>query len=277
MKKIRNLPATLLIAPLGAVALSAALAVSARAQAPTQAAPAANSSAKPVVVELFTAEGCSDCPPADAIAMKMEQQPLAGVDLIVIEEHVDYWNQYGWFDPFSSPDWTTRQVQYVGKVGSRQPYTPEMVIDGEAQFPGTDMKKAQAAVDTAMSSPETQVTITKDTSDPKGAADFKISVGQLEGNDPGDTPEVWIAVTEDGLHSSVNAGENSGHTLYHAAILRYLHKVGVAQGSGDAAFTGDARVKFNSKWNQKDLNIVAFVQDKKSLKIIGATQIKAAS
>jgi hypothetical protein len=278
MNIIRNLPTKLFVAPLAALAVCAAFALPVRAQAPAQAPPAttASSSPKPVVVELFTSEGCSDCPPAESIAVKMEQQPLAGVDLIVIEEHVTYWNQYGWFDPFSSADWTTRQEEYVGKLPKPQPYTPEMVIDGEAQFPGSDMQKAQDAVNTAMNSPETQVTITQDKSDAK-EGDFKISVGKLEGSDPGDTPEVWVAVTEDGLHSSVNAGENAGHTLYHAAVLRYLHKIGTAQGSGDAAFTGDARVKFNSKWNAKDLNIVAFVQDKKSLKIVGATQIKLGS
>jgi hypothetical protein len=277
MKIIRNLPAKLFIAPLAALAICAALPLPTRAQAPAQAPPAANSTAKPVVVELFTSEGCSSCPPAESIAMKMEQQqPVTGVDFIVIEEHVDYWNQYGWFDPFSSADWTTRQEEYVGKLPKPQPYTPEMVIDGEAQFPGTDMQKAQAAVNTAMNSPETQVTVTQDKSDAK-EGDFKISVGKLEGSDPGDTPEVWIAVTEDGLHSNVDRGENAGHTLYHAAVLRYLHKIGTAQGSGDDAFTGDARVKFNSKWNAKDLNIVAFVQDKKSLKIVGATQIKLGS
>ena len=253
------------------VGLCAAFALPAEAQAP-----AATAAAKPVVVELFTAEGCSDCPPAEAIAMKMEQQPLAGVDLIVLEEHVDYWNKYGWFDVFSSPDWTARQEQY-GKLGNGNPYTPEMVIDGEAGFAGTDMKKAQAAVDTAMASPETSVTIADAKVDPKGEGDFKVSVGPVQGGTPGDDAEVWLAVTEDGLHSAPNAGENSGHTLYHAAVLRYLHKIGEANAKGDTSFTGDARVKLNAKWNRANVNIVSFVQEKRSRKILGATATKLTS
>lgn len=225
----------------------------------------------PIVVELFTSEGCSDCPPAEEFARKMEEQPLAGVDLIVLEEHVTYWNQYGWFDPFSSPDWTVRQMEYVGKSKSPQPYTPEMVIDGQQQFPGSNAAKAQAAVDAVLKEPQTNVAVTTESVSPKGEAEFKVAVGKLEGSTPGNQAEVWLGVTEDGLYSKVDAGENSGHTLYHAAVLRYLHKIGVAQ---DAGFTGEAKVKLNSKWDRKNLNIVAFVQDKKSLKIIGAAEIK---
>jgi len=89
--------------------------------------------------------------------------------------------------------------------------------------------------------------------------------------------EIWIAITEDGLHSSVSAGENAGHTLYHAAVLRYLHKVGAAQSSGDAVFTGDAHVKLSSKWNRQNLNVVVFLQDKKTLKVLGVASAKLTS
>lgn len=232
------------------------------------------SAAKPVLVELFTSEGCSDCPPAEALALRMEKQPIPAVDLIVLEEHVDYWNQYGWFDPFSSPASTARQAEYVSKTKSATPYTPEMVIDGQAQFPGAEAEKAQAAIDAAATEPDASVTITEKNVSAKGDGDFRVTVGKLEGNTPRNEVEVWLAVTEDGLHSAVNAGENAGHTLYHAAVVRYLHKIGTAQ---EAGFSADARVKLNSHWDRKNVNIVAFVQDKKSLKIIGAAQIKLTS
>lgn len=237
----------------------------------------ASSAGKPVLVELFTSEGCSDCPPAEALAMKMETEPLPGIDLIVIEEHVDYWNKYGWYDPFSSADWTARQMDYVGKTPKPNPYTPEMVIEGQAQFPGGDVQEAQKAIDAAADAPQTNVTVTQETLDAKGNGTFKISAGKLEGDAPGDPADVWIAVTEDGLHSAPNAGENSGHTLNHAAVLRYLHKVGEAQGSSDAAFTGDAKVKINSKWNRKDVNVVVFLQDRKSMKVLGVASTKLTS
>lgn len=234
----------------------------------------AASTDRPVVVELFTSEGCSDCPPAEALAMRMEKQPLPGIDLIVLEEHVDYWNKYGWYDPFSSSDWTQRQLQYVGKLPKPNPYTPEMVIDGQQQFPGGNVQKAQDAIEADSHTPDTPVTIAEDKLDPKGNDDFTISVGKLDGSTPGDTADVWIAVTQDGLHSDPNAGENSGHTLYHAAVLRYLHKVATVP---EAGFAGEARVKINSKWDRKDVNVVAFVQDKKSMKILGAASTKLGS
>ncbi len=281
MRRIGNSRTTVLIAPLAALAMCAAFALTVRAQtaaqgtqAKSEAPAAAASTDKPVIVELFTSEGCSDCPPAEALAMRMEKQPLPGINMIVLEEHVTYWNQYGWFDPFSSSDWTQRQMEYVGKTPKPNPYTPEMVIDGQQQFPGGDAQKAQDAIDADAHVPDTPVTIATASLDSKGTGDFKISVGKLDGSTAGDEADVWIAVTEDGLHSAPNAGENSGHTLYHAAVLRYLHKVGPVQASG---FTGDARVKINSKWERKDVNVVAFVQDRKSLKIIGAALVNLGS
>jgi len=230
-----------------------------------------------VLVELFTSEGCCDCPPAEAIAVKMEKQPLTGIDLIVLEEHVDYWNHDGWVDPYSSVEWTARQREYVSKVGGNSPYSPEMVVDGETQFVGSNGRAAQQAIEKAASQPETNITISQASADPKDAADFKITAGKLEGDAAGDPVEVWIAVTEDGLHSSVSAGENAGHTLYHSAVLRYLHKVGAAQASGDAAFTGDAHVKLSSNWNRQNLNVVVFLQDKKTLKVLGVASAKLTS
>ncbi|MFZ0334577.1 MAG: DUF1223 domain-containing protein [Candidatus Acidiferrales bacterium] len=266
---MKNFAGTAVKASLMLVALCGALGSPCQAQTP-----AADSARKPVLVELFTAEGCSSCPPAEAIALKMEKQPLAGIDLIVLEEHVTYWNQYGWIDPFSSGDWTERQTDYIAKLPHESPYTPEMVVDGQAQFTGSNGRAAQAAIENAVRAPETDVTIADAKADPKNEEDFQVSVGKLQGGTPGDVAEVWVAVTEDGLHSDVKAGENAGHTLYHAAVLRYLHKIGVADGSGATAFTGDARVKFKSSWNRKDVNIVAFVQEKKSLKVLGAASTK---
>jgi hypothetical protein len=254
-------------------AFSAVSILPSRAQAPT-----ADSSRKPVLVELFTAEGCSSCPPADNMAMKMEKQLIPGAEVIVLEEHVDYWNQYGWIDPFSSREWTARQQWYVSKLAHGDAYTPEMVVDGESQFNGSNGREAQAAIEKAMRGLETAVSVTDTTVDPRGDDEFKISVGKLEGNADGDTAEVWIAVTEDGLHSNVSAGENSGRTLYHAAVLRYLHKVGEAHTSGGAtSFTGDAHVKIKSSWKAQNIHIVAFVQEKKSLKVLGAASTKLTS
>src|ERR1700687_2952781 len=101
----------------------------------------------PVVVELFTSEGCSSCPPADALLARLAEEQLAGnLQLIALEEHVDYWNSLGWADPFSSRDWTSRQYVYSGVLGNVNPYTPQMVVDGRVEFVGSDTKKARHAM-----------------------------------------------------------------------------------------------------------------------------------
>src|SRR5690348_17214388 len=131
-------------------------AVYSRAQNGGPSAPSASESASltPVVVELFTSEGCSSCPPADAILAKMESaQPFKGVQIIAIEEHVDYWNQQGWVDPFSSVEWTDRQQGYVAAFRQEGPYTPQMVVNGRAQLVGSRADQAVKAVQDAQGIP----------------------------------------------------------------------------------------------------------------------------
>jgi hypothetical protein len=227
---------------------------------------------KPVVVELFTSEGCSSCPPADVLLQKLEaQQPVAGAEIIALEEHVDYWNHDGWVDPFSSPDWTQRQEAYA-VLFKNDSYTPELVVDGQSQFLGSDERAAQLEIEKAAHGVKTEVAIVPGKQEGKDSLRFRVSVGKLAGNKAGDVAEVWLAVTEDGLHSSVSRGENAGHVMNHVATLRSLRKIG--ETGGASAFTGDAVVKFNSHWAAENLHVTVFVQEKKSREILGAASTK---
>jgi hypothetical protein len=260
MKVMRNLPAVPL--RLSLILIIACSAFPAKAKAQT---PAVEAGRRPVVVELFTSEGCSSCPPADALLQRLEeQQPVPGAEVIALEEHVDYWNHDGWVDPYSSPEWTERQQVYVTLI-KKDAYTPELVVDGRSQFVGNNEREARLEIEKAARGVKTEVAITSANPDAKGSQRFTVSVGKLSGNTAHEVAEVWLAITEDGLHSSVSRGENSGRVLHHVATLRSLHKIGVADASAaSVSFTEDTLVKFNSHWDPENLRVTVFVQEKKA-------------
>src|SRR5258706_10894928 len=217
----------------------------------------------PVVLELFTSEGCSSCPPADALLARLEEeQPVAGAEIIALEEHVDYWDHQGWIDPFSSAQWTQRQQVYASGFGDHGVYTPELVVNGRSGFVGSHEGYAYRAIASAMAQPRTRISLTFLKSERRDQAHLKVEVEKLQGAEPGDIAEVWLAITENALHSAVLGGENSGHDLHHAAVLRWLHKAGTANSNAAATFTGDEELKFDSHWKRTNLRVVAFVQDK---------------
>jgi hypothetical protein len=229
----------------------------------------------PVVVELFTSEGCSSCPPADALLLKLmeTQRPEKG-SIVALEEHVDYWDQLGWRDPFSSHEWTGRQENYAGTLGKGNVYTPEMVVDGRVEFVGSREWEAKRAIEEQARKTKASVSVTPGNSS-DGKERFNIHVGKLPDPVAADTSEVWLAITETGLHSEVTRGENAGEDLHHAAVVRTLRKIGVANAKDpETSFAGEAAVAFDRNWKRDNLRAVVFVQEKNSRQIVGAAETK---
>ena len=227
----------------------------------------------PVIVELFTSEGCSDCPPADSLLTQLEkQQPVAGAEIIPLEEHVDYWDRQGWVDPFSGVQWTTRQQDYAATRHDQQIYTPQMVVNGETQFVGSRERQALQIIAKAASQSHVPVTIAPEESKKRGEFQFRVTAGKLTTS--GDHAEVWLAITETGLHSAVGAGENSGVDVHHSEVVRSLRKIGNAEPDKETSFEGEAVAKAEKSWKRENLHAVVFIQEKRSRHIIGAAETR---
>jgi hypothetical protein len=248
--------------------------LSAGAIAQTQGSPAA-ASREPVVVELFTSEGCSSCPPADAILAQLDaQQPFGAAQVIALEEHVDYWDEQGWKDPFSSSTWTARQNDYAGTLHSGNAFTPQMVVDGTQGFVGSRGGTARQEIEKAAAVKKSKVEISDVSLVANKSVSLKVNVEKLASVTSKDTAEVLLAITESGLHSSVKAGENNGKELQHSPVLRELKTIGAMPKNGEEGFAAQPTVKLDAKWNVQNLRAVVFVQEKKSRRILGAAAVR---
>jgi hypothetical protein len=229
-----------------------------------------SAAATPVVVELFTSEGCSDCPPADVVLQTLvETQPVAGAEVLALGEHVDYWDQQGWRDRFSSPGFTFRQRLYGARFALESVYTPQVVVDGRLQLVGSDRAAAVQAIARAAATPHAAVQLDVDARDANSIA-VTVNVRDLSGLGRGDRADVTIAVTEDHLRSQVTRGENHGRTLTHAAVVRSTTNVGHVS-VGDTTLRGT--VPIASDWNRDELKAVAFVQEQRGRAILGAAAV----
>lgn len=213
----------------------------------------------PIVVELFTSEGCSSCPPADAVLLQLSQKPvIPGAQLILLGEHVDYWNYIGWTDRFSSRQFSERQQRYATALHS-ETYTPQMVIDGQEQFVGNDLTEVQSRIAGAARNPKpAHVSLAWE-----GKNRLRVRVRSSEPI----AADVLLAVTEDGLATHVANGENGGKTLHHAAVVRQLRQIGELE-NGNFERTVD--VARQNDWNPAKLKVAVLVEDPKIEKILGA-------
>lgn len=226
--------------------------------------PAPPARRKAVVVELFTSEGCSSCPPADELLTRMEHQSSSnGAEIIPLGFHVDYWNELGWKDRFSSHAYTDRQQKYAARFRLDGPYTPQMVVDGQSEFVGNDSGHAQNAI-TQATTRQQQADVTLKWTSPE-----KLLV-VVNSTDKAVRGEVRLAITEDNLSTTVAAGENNGHVLRHSAVVRDFRLLGQLS---DGSFQKEISVQPQKDWKVNDLRAVAFVQGQSEGEITGASSI----
>lgn len=221
----------------------------------------------PVLVELFTSEGCSSCPPADVFLQKLDEQPLAGAEFVVLSEHVDYWNHEGWKDPYSSSDFTDRQKNYAAKLHLDTVYTPEMVLDGYREFSGNNGTEAQKAIREALLLPKIPVKISQ-VSVEQNRLRAHLETGALDSARAMRSVDVYVAVALNHAESQVLRGENANRRLAHAAVVRKLVKVGKIK-SGEQ-FVREIDLKVETGPNPHNLRLAVFLQDPDSGRVVGA-------
>jgi hypothetical protein len=230
---------------------------------------AGEASAAPVLVELFTSEGCSSCPPADALLEKMDAlQPIPGTQLIVLSEHVDYWNHDGWTDPFSSASITDRQNAYVRALGLKSPFTPQFLVDGTEELQTHDAEQIVQSLRKAASAPKVPMRLASITIEPGNPV---IIQGRVESdvNSGKHKADVFVAIALDHAESQVLRGENNGRHLSHVAVVTEFTKVGKLEPG--KSFGQDFRVKLRLPGaSPTNLRVVAFAQESGPGKVLGA-------
>ncbi len=239
-----------------------ALSTSARPSPPTEPA-----NRQPVLVGLFTSEGCSDCPPADELLGRLDAtQFVSGAQAIVLSEHVTYWNHEGWRDPFSFDSVDERQRQYSLRFSLDDVYTPQMVVevDGAQQFVGSDAAALSRAITVAASTPKLQIAI-KDASFADGALHFSVLCAANPGT------ELAAALAEDATRSEVARGENAGRTLHHVAVVRVLKEFNSNFADGrPLRLSGSS--SFTASQTSGPLRLVVFLTDRKTGHVVAAAQ-----
>lgn len=204
--------------------------------------------AAPVVVELFTSQGCSSCPPADALIHDIANDPALRGRVIPLAFHVDYWDALGWRDPFSSAEWTQRQARYARTMHLSSAYTPQAVVNGTREFVGSNRSALNAALEKASNEkPRNEITLTARREGNSLIANIHANVAASD--------DLMLAIVEDGVSTKIEHGENAGRTITNDAIVRKLVRVA----------PGETTVRLDPAW--RSLSATAFAQDRIMLAI----------
>jgi hypothetical protein len=222
----------------------------------------------PVLVELFTSEGCSSCPPADKWLLQIDTaQPVHGAQLIVLSEHVDYWNHDGWKDPFSSSLVTERQESYERAFRLESAFTPQVVVNGSINLKLGDDQQIRQTFEQAAAASAVPVMIGSLSVDPANPAIFRAQV-EIDGSSAAENADIYEAVALDHAESQVLHGENGGRRLTHVSVVQQLTKIGKLEKG--KRFSGAVEIKLKHGTDPKNIRVVVFVQESGPGKVLGA-------
>jgi hypothetical protein len=241
----------------------------------------------PVVVELFTSQGCSTCPPADKLISEIGRKGADG-PVIPLVYHVDYWNQQGWTDPFSQANWTSRQAAYDKALGQDHVATPQFVFAGKSQCLGSQRDDVMKQIAAQRAQGQTaQVDLSVSGSGPSAGGDsdmgampsrgpihVRVSVKMLQKAAATGKLDLLVAITQSGLTTKVKAGENAEATLHDDYVVRELQRAFTVDADQGAHQQSEFDIPLDPSWQRSSLSIVAFLQDPNSQAIFGASQSK---
>ncbi len=224
------------------------------------------SATTPVFVELFTSEGCSSCPPADKLLADLDRnQPIPGANLIVLSEHVDYWNRQGWSDPFSSHAFTGRQEMYASRLGVSEIYTPQLVVDGTRSVVGSNRPKLKDAVNESLRDSKIPLSVAAGRNNAERKKNTVIIHVTLGAAPLQPRARVYLVLARDRAQSQVSRGENAGRSLSHVAVAYSIREVAPAGPESNSDITLPVSLLPNSR-------IIVFVQASDTGKIISVAQ-----
>ena len=233
-------------------------------------APAAERNAEnrvPVLLELFTSEGCSSCPPADRLLETFDKtQPFSNAELIVLSEHVDYWNRLGWQDPYSSAQFSARQHEYADKLNRDDVYTPQLVIDGQFELVGSDRAAASSAIQNAARERKIPIVISNVV---RQGSQITTSI-TLPAQTQNSKGILYVAIVSERAESHVARGENAGRSLAHVAVTRVLKQVGSVDLASSS--TREVTLAIPAGVEADHARIVVFIQDTKSARVLGVAE-----
>lgn len=233
-------------------------------------APAAGTTAM-AVVELFTSQGCSSCPPADRLLSKISNDPRYQGKVIPLSFHVDYWNYIGWTDPYSSSRWSDRQRVYAGKVfRSNRIYTPQVVVNGRSECVGnSEGQVAERIAEALATEPAGRVNLAVEPPTPDGHLRVKVGARLARAAGSGNL-DLWVAIYESGLSTPVKAGENASRVLRNDRVVRRLEKALTLPAAAGSEKSTEIVLGLDKRWNVENVGVAAFLQDPATLSIHGA-------